>query len=177
MASDEQFVLFCHDDVEFLFDGGILERVLEDYSKDSKLGFIGAAGAWELGKDAIWWNARRIGKSSGFVFQGKDIKTMVPNYFGMYRNVVALDGCFFGAKLGVIKTIGLDKPGYLTSDWDFYDIHMTVSAHLKGYNNYAVPLIIKHESSGEMRDQWYKSRDEFISRHKQYLPLSVGRIG
>ena len=52
--------------------------------------------------------------------------------------------------------------------------HITVLAkNLKGFKNYAVPIIVLHNSMGDIvgRDSWHKNRQAFIENTK--LPLSV----
>jgi hypothetical protein len=108
------------------------------------------------------------------VFQGDNMMTASINYFGPPHQVVALDGLFLMCRWGVLKYL-LKKPDYLTSNWDFYDIHLTLSAHLDGYNNFAVPLIVMHESDGFMRPDWFVSLEEFSREFAQHLPCRVAK--
>jgi len=69
--------------------------------------------------------------------------------------------------------VGLEKPDYFTGDWDFYDIHYTASAFLKGYTNKVIDLNILHNSRGELvgRDSWHLNREAFIANTE--LPLKL----
>lgn len=163
--------VFLHDDVEILSSYDDFGKWM-DYCLEPSVGFVGVAGAYKLGEDAIWWNSRRANESRGFVFQGKETTTMTPNYFGQSGEVTVLDGCFMACAGTTLELVGFKKPEYLTSDWDFYDIGVTMDAHMKGLRNHTVPLLIRHVSSGEMREDWYTSRKEFINHYKSYLPRS-----
>jgi hypothetical protein len=84
---------------------------------------------------------------------------------------VCMDGVFLAARGEVLKDVGLDKPSYLEGDWDFYDIHYTVSAHRKKYNNKVVPVQILHNSYGSPREPWDRNRKAFIRNTP--LPIVV----
>jgi hypothetical protein len=173
--NDDTIILMCHDDVQILSDDDTLIKYLELCNKPG-VGFVGIAGSTVLGSHDTnhgWWNARKYAKTRGFLFQGEDEVSMTPNPFGPCGQVVVLDGCFIACSYKTLKAVGFTKPSYLSSDWDFYDIHLTFAAHLQGLNNYAVPIMIRHESPGNMRDPWYTSRDEFFRHHRSNLPCSI----
>ena len=171
-AKDSDICILAHDDVEILSTPEELVKYLGK-CRIGNTGFIGVAGAANLRLDATWWNSRKFGESRGFVFQGAENTTMTPNYFGQSGQVVVLDGCFMACTKENLDTISLEKPSYLSSDWDFYDIGLTMKAHLMGLTNYTAPIITRHVSSGEMREGWFFSREEFIKEYRQYLPCKL----
>jgi len=161
---DDDIIVLCHDDVDVLSNSEDLLKYLE-IARKPNVGFVGVAGSCYLPNDGAWWNARKTGNARGFVFQGSNPETMMPNYFGKSGQVVVLDGCFLAITYKNLRKIGLDEPEYLETGWDFYDIHMTYKAHLDGYSNYAVPIIIMHESPGMMREGWYTAKEKFMRHH------------
>jgi hypothetical protein len=172
---DDTVIVLAHDDIQILSDNDTLIKYLELCNKPG-VGFVGVAGSTAIGDYKTvngWWAARNFGRTRGFVFQGKDEVSMTPNYFGVAGQVVVLDGCFLACSYKTLKTVGIDKPSYLSSDWDFYDMHLTMEAYLQGLNNYAAPIIIRHESPGNMRDQWFTARDEFFKRYRNNLPIAL----
>lgn len=172
---DDDVIVLCHDDIEILSDPYLVDELLE-LCNERGVGFVGVAGGTRFDGQNIqgaWWNARITGESRGFVFQGKGNLTMTPNYFGQHGQVVVLDGCFMACSYKTLKSVGLDKPHYLTSDWDFYDIHLTLKAHLMGLSNYTVPIIIRHESDGQMREGWHTARQQFLKYHHGNLPIKL----
>lgn len=171
-AKDKDICILAHDDVEILSTPEeLLTLILK--CRYSNTGFVGVAGASNLREDAVWWNSRKFNESRGFVFQGSHNTDMTPNYFGKSGQVVVLDGCMMACTKENLDAISLDKPDYLSSDWDFYDIGLTMKAYMMGLVNYAVPIIIRHVSKGEMREGWEKSRKEFIKEYKAYLPCKL----
>jgi hypothetical protein len=77
------------------------------------------------------------------------------------------------AKPKVIEDVGLSRPEFFEGEWDFYDIHYTTQAHLKGYSNQVIDLNILHNSRGELvgRESWHKNREAFIANND--LPIEL----
>ena len=170
---DEDTIIMCHDDIEFLdppevFTGNLLATQIPE------IGFIGVAGTTHLKEDAVWWNKDmwKAGKHRGFI---KHIDKITENpydtNYGPPGQVVVLDGVFLAAKAKVLRKVGLEKPSYFEGDWDFYDIHYTSKALKKKYINHVVPISLIHHSSGDVngRDSWHKNREAFIKKNR--LPL------
>jgi hypothetical protein len=171
----EDITIFCHDDIEIRESPEVFVAKLKEALEPPEMGFVGPAGTMQLGTDAVWWDQTRWqrGKHRGTVFhidpQGKEYKT----HYGEPGDVVVLDGLFLAAKRRVIDEIGLEKPKYFEGEWDFYDIHYTSQAFLKGFTNKVVGLNILHNSRGELvgRDSWHKNREAFIANNE--LPLEL----
>ena len=169
---DDDVIVFLHDDVKILSN-------VNDFCKYLSLcntrdtGFLCLAGCTFLGYDGIWWNARSIGASRGFVFQGKNDISMSANPFGQHGQIICGDGCFLACSYRTLKKVGLEQPSYLKSGWDFYDIDLTFRAHLMGLNNYTVPIICRHESDGQMRKEWYDARQAFLRQYNQDIPCKL----
>jgi len=174
-SSDEDIVIFCHDDIEIRESPEIFKNKLQELLNLEETGFVGPAGTAFLGANAVWWDqdvwvaGKHHGKVTHINPQGREYVT----YYGKPDDVVVLDGLFLAAKAKTIKEVGLDKPEYLEGEWDFYDIYYTSQAFLKGYTNKAISLDILHNSRGELvgRDSWHKNREAFI-KHNQ-LPLKI----
>ena len=167
-------VILCHDDIEILSDIHTFHKELECHLSQHKSGFAGVAGTTLLGEDAVWWDHQRWQKGlhRGHVFHGKDLHSYDNTYYGKSGRVVVMDGLFLAAKAETLTKIGLDKPSYFEGDWDYYDIYYTMKAHNLGLINKTVPIIVLHNSFGELagRDSWLKNREAFVKNHK--LPVS-----
>jgi hypothetical protein len=173
-VQDNDIVIMCHDDIEILTDPEVFKNIIVETCLQRETGFIGVAGTTLLANDAVWWNHElwQQGKHRGHVYHGNDILSADSTYYGKPDNVVCMDGLFLAARGEVIKKVGLEKPEYFEGDWDFYDIHYTVSAHRKKYKNKVVPISVLHNSHGELvgRDSWHKNRQAFIENTR--LPIS-----
>lgn len=170
---DTDTVILCHDDVQIISSHSDVKKHLETcYKKNA--GVIGLAGATMFDNGA-WWTARKIGATRGFVFQGKEQTKMAPNYFGQYGKVIVLDGLFLAMRYGIFKKFKFEKPHYLSSNWDYYDISYTWNIYNSGYDNYAVPIVVMHESPGEMRKEWYIARDQFLKYWERKIPAFIAK--
>ena len=167
-------IILCHDDIEILSDIHIFHNELERHLSQVKSGFAGIAGTTLLGEDAVWWDHHRWkqGLHKGHVFHGKDLHSYDNTYYGKPGQVVVMDGLFLAAKAKTLTAIGLDKPDYFEGKWDYYDIFYTLKAHNLGLINKTVPIIVLHNSFGELagRESWQKNREAFINNHT--LPVS-----
>jgi len=172
---DDDILIFCHDDIEIRENPEEFLKKLTTLTSLPETGFIGPAGTTYLSQNAVWWDQEwwKAGKHKGKVIhvdpQGKEYITQ----YGPPDDVAVLDGLFLAAKPSVIKDIGLEKPPYFEGEWDFYDIHYTSKAFLKGYTNKVIDLNILHNSRGELvgRDSWHKNREAFIANND--LPLEI----
>ena len=171
----DDITIFCHDDIEIRENPVEFVRKLRECFDSPEVGFVGAAGTMDLGPDAVWWDQSRwqMGKHRGQVIhidpQGKEYITP----YGPPGDVVALDGLFLAAKRNILDAVGLKKPEYFEGEWDFYDIHYTSQAYLKGYTNKVMDIRILHNSRGELvgRDSWHKNRAAFIENND--LPIKI----
>jgi len=177
-VQDNDIVIMCHDDIEILTDPEVFKNIIVNACLKVDTGFIGVAGTTHLTENAVWWNQDiwRQGKHRGHVYHGSDILTADSTYYGRpnMERVVCMDGLFLAASGRVLRDVGLDKPEYFEGDWDFYDIHYTVTAHKKKYKNHVVPISLLHNSKGELagRDSWHKNREAFIKNTQ--LPIFLG---
>lgn len=173
--ADEDIVIFCHDDIEILLDPARFLEILIKGLNQPKAGFVGPAGTRRLNSTAVWWdhNEWQRGYHRGLVLHGDNLVHAQTTYYGNPGRVVVLDGLFLAAKVKTLKALDLTKPEYFEGDWDFYDIHYTMQAHKKGYNNYVVPIFMMHHSIGQLagRDSWHKNREAFI--HRTELPVEI----
>jgi hypothetical protein len=171
----EDIIIFCHDDIEIREDPEVFKKKLIDALEFSAVGFVGPAGTTCLGPDAVWWNIEnwQAGKHRGRVTHLDKLNKEYVSPYGAPGEVVCLDGLFLAAKPKVIEDVGLSRPEFFEGEWDFYDIHYTTQAHLKGYSNQVIDLNILHNSRGELvgRESWHKNREAFIANND--LPIEL----
>ena len=172
----DDIIILSHDDIDIKMAYPSFRKSLIKEIKETT-GFVGVAGTTYLGEDVVWWDHSKWqqGLHKGTVFHVKE-DTVEPQstYYGENGQVVVLDGLFIAAKAKVIEEIGLSKPEYLDGSWDFYDLHYTLSAHMKGFQNKTIPLPIVHYSRGELsgRDSWHTNKQLFSKKYKEYFPIT-----
>ena len=171
----EDIMIFCHDDIEIRENPLTFVTNLKKALENEDSGFTGAAGTMELGPTAVWWDQDRWMQKlhRGKVIHLDESNKEYVTYYGKPGDVVVLDGLFLAAKPKVLDEVGLQKPEYFEGEWDFYDIHYTSQAFLKGYKNKVLEVNILHNSRGELvgRDSWHKNREAFIANTQ--LPLRL----
>ena len=186
----DDVIIFCHDDIEIRSTPLFFMEELSKSLGDKSTGFVGAAGTTKLNENAVWWDHElwKQGYLRGKVIHVADPRKLPESQFGIGQQifeedtfygppgeVVALDGLFLVARPHVIEDVGLSKPDYFEGEWDFYDIHYTTQAFLKGYKNKVMNINILHNSRGELvgRDSWHKNREAFIAHHN--LPYAINK--
>jgi hypothetical protein len=174
-ADPEDIIIMCHDDIEIREKPEIFVEKLKTTLDRDMLAFAGPAGTTYLDKDAVWWDQGRWqqGLHKGKVTHIDPHNKPYLTYYGPPDDVVVLDGVFLAARANVIRAIGLEKPDYFEGEWDFYDLHYTSTAFLKGYVNTVLDMDIIHHSRGELvgRDSWHKNRAAFVENNK--FPIRV----
>ena len=171
-ADDDDIIIFCHDDIEIIMDPMDFVKQLTKYVHHKNTGFVGVAGAAKLSKQCVWWQPEN--KLRGFSFHGESREEMYPTYFGNLRaRVLVLDGLFLAARAKVLKTIDMSKPKQFKGEWDFYDLEYTLRSYEAGFDNWVAPLILRHESPGELvgRDSWHQNRQVFANIHM--FPMEI----
>ena len=174
--SDEDIMIFCHDDIDIREEPKVFVEKLKKELSDPGVGFVGPAGTTHLSKDAVWWDkelweaGKHRGKVSHINKQGQEYVT----YYGEPGSVATLDGLFLSAKPATIRAVGLQKPDYFEGEWDFYDIHYTTKALSLGYDNRVFDMSVLHNSRGELvgRDSWHLNRLAYIDNNT--VPLTLG---
>ena len=175
---DKDIFILCHDDISIDNTPEEMKKALSIVNAEG-YGFAGIAGTKLLGKDAVWWHQERWkkGHHSGHVFHlNKETNTVYPTSYGPLSKVVVLDGVFLAASAKTLREVGLEKPDYLKGNWDFYDLHYTMSAFKKGLTNITVNIKLAHLSEGELvgREGWEENRQAFIKEHA--LPAQIEGI-
>lgn len=158
LRSRGDWLLFAHTDV--IVTGWMSVPLFCSSLPPHKIGFLGVAGTQTLNQQAVWWgppHSSRSGKVNDF------------NY-GPCSQVVVLDGCFLLTTRAVLAELYPWNEGL---SWHFYDLDMTLCAHLAGYKNYTVPISITHTSPGSTGPDWEQSRQYFLDRYGSLLPISV----
>lgn len=160
----EDVLIFTHSDVRVWSGPALWNNLVAEANKDSLVGLVGVAGAKSLPYDAVWWNAE---SKLGAVAHSHKGNTYFSS-FGPFGRALVLDGVLLACRLSLIAHLKWWSEGF-----HFYDVDVTLRAHLAGYRNMVVPLPILHLSIGETDEAYDIARQAFIERHKAVLPCSL----
>ncbi len=169
-------VCFLHEDVVV---NGLEERFLDALLAAPDTGLLGIAGTRVLNRHAIWWQGEHDteiqgtpGALSGLVRHAHPDDSRTLNYYGAFGQVVALDGvCLLARKETILRLGGFADAGL--TGFDFYDISISIRAHLAGLRNYTMPIDLTHWGVGNIRPSWEQNRQAFLAKYAHNLPLSL----
>jgi GT2 family glycosyltransferase len=165
-------VMFIHDDARLWCSSEIFSNALKKAS-DPETGFVGVAGTTKLSETGCWWQDPST--CLGSVFHPNPQRGVHQNCWpggaAFYGEALVLDGLLLLTNWDVLERLGgfrEDLKGF-----HFYDIDITLRAHLNGLKNYVVPLPIYHNSIGELSPAWEEARRSFVDTYKSVLPRSI----
>lgn len=162
--------VFVHDDVDFLKKGWGAE-VLRLFNTHKSYGIIGVAGSAEFDEKAAWWG---YADKYGQVLHRHDGKSWVTAFSPLLKEdlqeVCVIDGLFMAVSRSRINH-GFDE----SFKFDFYDISFCLDNFLDKSCKIGVTTNIRlaHNSVGEMRDDWYVSRETLNEKYKKHYPIKV----
>jgi len=144
--------------------------ILLNLTGEENTGIVGVAGATSLHPGGAWWNEPHL--SGAVVHSPGDEGVTRLNAYGPFGRVAVLDGLFLAARGSVFERL---TSGSRPDGFHFYDMEFSIKAHLAGFKNWTIPLLLQHESGGEAIDSasWSDAAAGFAERHKDSLPLAV----
>jgi GT2 family glycosyltransferase len=181
--SCSDILVFLHDDVIVLGNRVALERPLA-FLEDAATGFIGTMGATRLNVLGAWWGD--LPKAQVLSYCRGAVATPdsgAPNAFGMisqvwpgeiaaYGQVLVVDGTFLMCRRQAFETLG-GFDAHTFQGFHFYDVDITLRAHLAGMRNYVAPIPIFHESFGTYDQTWEDQRQKFVQKWAGQLPVAL----
>lgn len=164
-------VCFIHDDIEFLKDGWGAE-VLRLFDQHQDYGIIGVAGSAEFHDSAAWWTYKDIYGQVLHRSGGKSwLTTFSPLLKEDLQEVCVIDGLFMAVhKKRITKRFDEDF-----DQFNFYDISFCTANFLDGGTKIGVTTNIRiaHSSIGETKQNWFDSKELYLEKYSDYLPLYV----
>jgi hypothetical protein len=163
-----ELLVFSHDDVDILLDGGLGGLLREHLSR---FDIIGVAGTNML--IAPIWTRAGPPHIFGQVAHRKDPQQpWAINIYGVPSTVVgniqAIDGMFMAARRDVAEKVGFDAQTY--EGFHLYDIDFSFRAYRAGCKVAVVNDIpVVHESVGREDPSWHRNALAFLQRHEANL--------
>ena len=167
-------ILVCvHDDIH-LEKGW--DKIVYDHFNSSDFGILGMAGTTEIDETGMWWRKRHlmVGEVAHRDKQGKWTE-MSYSYKapGKIHQVACIDGLFMAIHKERIKA-NFDEE---FKGFHFYDIPFCVRNSIEGVKIGVIfDFKIKHESIGQVSEDWDKNREFFVSKYKKHLPLEINQF-
>ena len=169
--SNNDIVVCCHHDIKLEKDWG--KKLLNDFHNNPDFAIIGKAGSCYYPESGVYWE--RMGQTMvGQVYhhpdgQKKWLSTYSPK-LPFLIPVVTIDGLFIAFDKTKIKhnfdeTIG---------KFHFYDHLFCVPNYLDGVKiGVTSSFEITHQSVGQPNQEFWESRDKFLEKYGDKLPLDL----
>jgi GT2 family glycosyltransferase len=164
-------VVCCHNDIKL--ENGWGKKLLNDFSNNPEFGVIGKAGSCYFPESGVYWE-RMAQTMVGHVYHHPEGKNKWLNKYSAktpgLTPVVTLDGLFISFDKTKIKhrfdeTIG---------KFHFYDHPFCLSNYLEGVKlGVTFSFDITHQSVGMPNQEFFDSKEVFLNKFKEHLPLDL----
>jgi GT2 family glycosyltransferase len=169
--SKYDIVVCCHNDIKLEKNWG--KKLLEDFSNNPDYGIIGKAGGCHFPKSGIYWEnmqQRMVGQVYHHPEGSNKWLSKYSPKLPFIVPVVTIDGLFISFNKTKIK----HKFDETIGRFHFYDHLFCIPNYLDGVKiGVTSSFEITHQSVGQPNDEFYKSRDLFIEKYGDMLPLDL----
>lgn len=172
--SKYDIIICCHNDVYFSDKWGV--KLLNDFSENQDFAIIGKAGSWFFPRSGVYWEemSRTMvgqvyhhpkGKVRWLSKYSEKKDTLIP--------VVTIDGLFLSFDKTKIKHFFNESIGR----FHFYDHLFCVPNFLDGVKiGVTSSFDITHESIGKPNDEFFSTKDLFVEKYINNLPIDINNF-
>jgi len=166
-----EIIVCCHNDIKLEKNWGV--SLLKDFDDNPDYGIIGKAGSTYFPKSGIYWEDMTRTMVGQVFHQPKDSKQWLSKYSRKYPSVVpvaTIDGLFISFNKNKIKEYFDETIG----KFHFYD-HLFCLANLLKNVKIGVTFSFEiiHESVGVPNNEFFETKDKFLKKYGEFLPLKV----
>ena len=164
-------VVCCHNDIKLEINWG--KKLLEDYSNNPELGIIGKAGSCYFPESGVYWEKMRQ-TMVGQVYHHPDGEKKWLNKYSpklpFIIPVVTIDGLFMSFDKTKCKHFFDETIG----KFHFYDHLFCLPNYLDGVKiGVTSSFEITHQSIGQPNQEFWESKDKFVEKWGEKLPLDL----
>lgn len=169
--SKYDIVVCCHNDIRL--EKGWGKKLLEDFNNNTEFGIIGKAGSCYFPESGVYWerlHQTMVGQVYHFPPGQKKFLSRYSPKLPFLIPVVTLDGLFLAFDKTKIKhrfdeTIG---------KFHFYDHGFCLPNYVDGVKlGVTSSFEITHESVGQPNKEFWESKEKFLEKWKNVLPLDL----
>jgi GT2 family glycosyltransferase len=169
--SEFDIVVCCHNDIKL--ESGWGKNLLRDFEDNPDYGIIGKAGSCYFPESGVYWE-RMSHTMVGHVYHHPEGKNKWINKYSAKLPhlipVVTIDGLFMSFDKTKIKH-GFDET---IGKFHFYDHPFCLSNYLDGVKiGVTFSFEITHQSVGMPNDEFFKSKEKFLEKFGNHLPLDL----
>jgi GT2 family glycosyltransferase len=164
-------VVCCHNDIKLETNWG--KKLVKNFSDNPDYGIIGKAGSCYFPKSGIYWENMSQTMVGQVFHHPEGQKKWLSKYspkLPFLIPVVTIDGLFISFDKTKIKHLFDETIG----KFHFYDHLFCVPNYLSGVKiGVTSSFDITHESIGQPNEEFWKSKDKFLEKWGENLPLDL----
>jgi GT2 family glycosyltransferase len=164
-------IVCCHNDIKLEKNWGI--KLLDDFSNNSDFGIIGKAGSCYFPQSGVYWERMNQTMVGQVWHHPNGQKKWINNYspkLPFIIPVVTIDGLFISFDKTKIK----HKFDETIGKFHFYDHGFCVPNYLDGIKiGVTSSFEITHESIGQPNEEFFESKNKFVEKYGDKLPLDL----
>ena len=169
--STNDIIVACHNDIKLEKNWG--KKLLEDFNNNPDFGIIGKAGSCYFPESGVYWEKMfqtMVGQVYHHPENGKKFLSKYSAKVPFLIPVVTIDGLFIAFNKTKIKHTFDESIGR----FHFYDHGFCIPNYLDGVKlGVTSSFEITHQSIGRPNEEFYQSKDQFVNKYKQHLPLDL----
>jgi GT2 family glycosyltransferase len=164
-------VVCCHNDIKL--ENGWAKKLLNNFKRNPDYGIIGKAGSCYFPESGVYWE-RMNQTMVGQVYHHPEGQKKWLNTYSVKLPelipVVTIDGLFISFDKTKIKHTFDESVG----KFHFYDHPFCISNFLDGVKiGVTSSFEITHKSIGQPNEEFYQSKEVFLSKYGKHLPLDL----
>ena len=164
-------IVCCHNDIKLEKGWGV--KLLEDFNNNPEFGIIGKAGSCYFPESGVYWEKltqTMVGQVYHHPPGQKKFLSRYSTKLPFIVPVVTIDGLFISFNKTKIKHTFDESYG----KFHFYDHGFCIPNYLDGVKiGVTSSFEITHESVGRPNEEFYESKEKFLEKWKQHLPLGL----
>lgn len=169
--SVNNIIVCCHNDIKL--ENGWGKKLLKDFTDNSEYGIIGKAGSCYFPESGVYWD-KMSQTMVGQVYHHPDGQNKWLSKYSaklpFLIPVVTIDGLFISFDKTKVKHFFDETIG----KFHFYDHLFCVPNYLDGIKiGVTTSFDITHQSVGQPNQEFWESRDKFIQKYGNKLPLDI----
>ena len=169
--STNDIIVACHNDIKLEKNWG--KKLLEDFNNNPDFGIIGKAGSCYFPESGVYWERMyqtMVGQVYHHPENGKKFLSKYSPKVPFIIPVVTIDGLFIAFNKTKIKHTFDESIGR----FHFYDHGFCIPNYLDGVKlGITSSFEITHQSVGRPNEEFFQSKDQFVNKYKQHLPLDL----
>ena len=169
--SKNDIVVCCHNDIRLSKNWG--KKLLEDFTNNPEFSIIGKAGTTYFPESGVYWERMTSNMVGRVYHQPSGKKKLLSKYSPKLTEiipVISIDGLFMSFNKTKVNHLFDESFG----KFHFYDHGFCIPNYLEGIKvGVTFSFDITHESIGQPNNEFFTSKDDFVKKYSNDLPIDL----